>query len=94
MIKENLAAVYEKIDAAAKQSGRSKDDILLIAVTKTHPPDVINEALSLGVTHIGENRPQEVRDKYPEVGSANWHLIGQLQTNKIKYITTPITRSQ
>ena len=86
MIKENLAAVYEKIDAAAKQSGRSKDDILLIAVTKTHPPDVINEALSLGVTHIGENRPQELKEKYPLFEGVKWHLIGHLQTNKVKYI--------
>lgn len=86
MIKDNLAAVYERIDAAAKESGRSKEDITLIAVTKTHPVEVINEALALGITQIGENRPQEVRDKYPYVDKADWHLIGQLQTNKIKYI--------
>lgn len=87
MIKANLDKVRARIAAAAKEGGQNPEDIVLIAVTKTHPAEVINEALSLGVTHIGENRPQEVRDKFPLVeGKANWHLIGQLQTNKIKYI--------
>lgn len=86
MIEENLKSVYERIDAAARESGRTKDDILLVAVTKTHPPEIMNEAISCGVTDVGENRPQEVRDKYPFVKEARWHLIGQLQTNKIKYV--------
>lgn len=86
MLKENLELVYKKIENAAKESGRKKEDILLLAVTKTHPPELINEALALGITDIGENRPQEIRDKYPLVKDARWHLIGQLQTNKIKYI--------
>ena len=86
MIEENLKSVYERIDAAARESGRTKDDILLVAVTKTHPPEIMNEAISCGVTDVGENRPQEMRDKYPLVKEARWHLIGQLQTNKIKYV--------
>lgn len=86
MLSKNLKSVYERIEAAAKESGRKKEDILLVAVTKTHPYEMINEVLSLGITDIGENRPQEVRDKFPHVNAANWHLIGQLQTNKIKYI--------
>ena len=86
MIEENLKSVYERIDAAARESGRTKDDILLVAVTKTHSPEIMNEAISCGVTDVGENRPQELRDKYPLVKEARWHLIGQLQTNKIKYV--------
>ena len=86
MIEENLKSVYERIDVAARESGRTKDDILLVAVTKTHPPEIMNEAILCGVTDVGENRPQEVRDKYPLVKEARWHLIGQLQTNKIKYV--------
>ncbi len=85
-IKENLARVEEKITAAAEQSGRTRSDITFVAVTKTHPCDMINEAIALGVTDIGENKPQEVRDKFPYVSPVKWHLIGHLQTNKVKYI--------
>ena len=60
--------------------------ITLVAVTKTHGTDMMNEAIRLGVTDIGENKPQEVRDKYADVLPVRWHLIGHLQTNKVKYI--------
>ena len=86
MIKENLLEVREKIKAAANEAGRKPEDITLIAVTKTHPPKLINEALTLGVTDIGENKVQEVLEKYEAVNSASWHLIGHLQTNKVKYM--------
>lgn len=69
-----------------KKSGRSREDIILVAVTKTHPADMMNEAIKAGVTDIGENKPQEVRDKYTDVLPVRWHLIGHLQTNKVKYI--------
>lgn len=85
-IAENLAAVERKITAAAERSGRRREDITLVAVTKTHPADMMNEAIRLGVTDIGENKPQEVRDKYSAVLPAKWHLIGHLQTNKVKYV--------
>lgn len=85
-IGKNLQSVEEKIAAAAKRSGRTRDDIKLIAVTKTHGADMINEAIDLGVTDIGENKPQEIRDKYGFVKPVKWHLIGHLQTNKIKYV--------
>ena len=85
-VSENLKIVNEKITAAAQKSGRKRSDILLVAVTKTHSPDIMNEAIRAGVTDVGENKPQEVRDKFDSVMSANWHLIGHLQTNKVKYV--------
>ena len=85
-IAENLEEVEKRISAAAKRSGRKREDITLVAVTKTHPAEMMNEAIKLGVTDIGENKPQEVRDKYDSVLPAKWHLIGHLQTNKVKYV--------
>ena len=85
-IEENLREVEERITKAAGKSGRKREDITLIAVTKTHPVGMMNEAINLGVTDIGENKPQEVRDKYPDVLPVKWHLIGHLQTNKVKYV--------
>lgn len=85
-IEEKLKGVEAKITAAAQRSGRKREDILLVAVTKTHPIEMMNEAIKLGVTDVGENKPQEVRDKYPYVLPVKWHLIGHLQTNKVKYI--------
>lgn len=85
-IKENLDEVIQKITAAAQRSGRKREDITLVAVTKTHPAEMMNEAITLGVTDVGENKPQEVRDKYTDVLPVKWHLIGHLQTNKVKYV--------
>ncbi len=86
MLKESLEKVREKIKYAAEKSGRNPEDITLIAVTKTHSPDIINEAIDLGVTDIGENKVQEILEKYDKVKPVRWHLIGHLQTNKVKYI--------
>ena len=85
-IRENLEEVERRITAAAERSGRKRSDITLIAVTKTHPAEMMNEAIELGVTDIGENKPQEVRDKYADVKPVRWHLIEHLQTNKVKYV--------
>ena len=85
-ISANLKMVREKICAAAKKTGRTGEDITLIAVTKTHPPEMINEAIDCGVTDIGENKVQEIVEKYDKVKPVRWHLIGHLQTNKVKYI--------
>ncbi|MGM9936252.1 MAG: YggS family pyridoxal phosphate-dependent enzyme, partial [Candidatus Ornithomonoglobus sp.] len=85
-VKENLTAVKKRIAAAASACGRSPEDVKLVAVTKTYPTEVMNEAIRLGVTDIGENKPQEVRDKFEHVLPVKWHLIGHLQTNKVKYI--------
>ncbi len=86
LIKANLDNVLQRIDQVAKRVGKTKEDITLIAVTKTHEPQIINEAIDLGVTDIGENRPQEIRDKFNSIKKVRIHQIGQLQSNKIKYI--------
>lgn len=85
-LKLRLEAVREKIKNSAISAGRNPEDITLVAVTKTHEPDVINEAIELGVTDIGENKVQEILRKYDAVRPVRWHLIGHLQTNKVKYI--------
>ena len=86
-IKENLAYIEKLKGEAAVRSGRKAEDVLLCAVTKTHTVDEINEAIDCGVTDIGENKVQEIMDKYEYVKpGVKWHLIGHLQTNKVKYI--------
>ena len=85
-LKENLSRVQEKIDKAALAAGRQPEEITLIAVTKTFPVTVVNEAIAAGVQHIGENRIQEARQKLPEINQpVTKHLIGHLQRNKVKY---------
>ena len=87
MIKENLADVERRICAACERSGRSRSEGELIAVSKTKPVEMIREAYDWGIRTFGENRPQEIMDKYPQLpGDIRWHMIGHLQRNKIKYI--------
>ena len=86
-IKSNLEIIKEKIDIAAKKSGRTGSDITIIAVTKTIDVSRINELISYGINNIGENKAQELRGKYPQIdSSANCHFIGHLQSNKIKLL--------
>lgn len=85
-ISENLNSVRAEIKRTAEAFGRNPEDITLIAVTKTYGADLINESILAGVTDIGENRVQEVMEKYDSVKPAKWHLIGHLQKNKVKYI--------
>ncbi len=85
-IEQRLDEVRQRIRYAAESCGRDPGDVTLIAVTKTHPPEMMNEAIRLGITDIGENKPQEVRDKFDKVLPVRWHLIGHLQTNKVKYV--------
>lgn len=86
-ISENLETVRENIRIAAEKNSRKADEVTLIAVTKTHPAQAINEAIDCGVTDIGENKVQEIMEKYDHVKKGvRWHLIGHLQTNKVKYI--------
>lgn len=89
-ISENLNEIRNKIEVAAKKSNRDISDIHLIAVTKTYSPDMINEAIDNGITDIGENKVQEILDKYDSVKPVRWHLIGHLQTNKVKYIVDKV----
>ncbi len=85
-IRQNLAEVCEKIKNSALESDRDSNSVKLIAVTKTYGADIINEAIDCGVTDIGENRVQEIMEKYDLVKPCRWHLIGHLQKNKVKYI--------
>ena len=85
-IGENIKHVVELKNQAAEKSGRSGDDVLLVAVTKLHTVEEINEAIDCGITDIGENKVQEIMDKFDHVKPVRWHLIGHLQTNKVKYI--------
>jgi pyridoxal phosphate enzyme (YggS family) len=84
-IRDNVAEVRARIAAACARAGRDASEVTLIAVTKVFPADFVEQAIAAGVTDIGENRVQEARDKKPLVqGSARWHLIGHLQSNKAK----------
>lgn len=89
MLAENLKLVQQKIQAAlAKRKDKellTGNDVILVAVTKNHPPEVITESLALGVQNIGENRVQEAKHKQEAIGKQGyWHLLGHLQTNKAR----------
>ncbi len=90
-IGENIKRVIEMKEEAAKKSGRSGEDVLLVAVTKLHTAEEINEAIDNGITDIGENKVQEIMDKFDHVKPVRWHLIGHLQTNKVKYIIDKVS---
>ena len=86
-ITQNIEEIRGRMAQAAIRSGRKPEDVLLIAVTKLHEPDEIEEAIAAGVTDIAENKVQEIQKKFDQIHSpVNWHLIGHLQTNKVKYI--------
>ncbi|MBS5078539.1 MAG: YggS family pyridoxal phosphate-dependent enzyme [Clostridiales bacterium] len=87
MLKENLYDVQKRVEAACQRAGRDAREVTLIAVSKTKPVSMIEEIMDEGVIDFGENKPQELRDKY-EVLPKNlkWHMIGHLQRNKVKYI--------
>ena len=86
IIKNNLEIINEKIKKAALKASRNPEEIKLVAVTKTATIEQIEEAISAGVEIIGENKVQEAKEKYqiltPDI---EWHLVGHLQTNKVKY---------
>lgn len=85
-----LGRVRQRIEAACARSGRSADSVTLIAVTKGFPPAAIREAAAAGVRHFGENRVQEAQGKLPQLAglsnAVTWHMIGHLQTNKVKTV--------
>ena len=85
-LEKRLAEVRTRMAAAAKRAGRASEELQLIAVSKTHPPEVLREAIGAGVTDLGENRVQEADEKIAGVGRdrARWHLIGHLQSNKAR----------
>ena len=86
-IAENLARVQERVQQAANRSGRSIDDITLVAVSKTWPVETIEEAVQTGLQVFGENKVQEILEKVPALPDhLHWHLIGHLQSNKIRKV--------
>ena len=91
LIALNWAEINLKASQAAIASDRSPDDILILAVSKTNPVESIIDAMSVGISHFGENYAQELRDKQQDIVNRKatqprWHFIGHLQTNKVKYI--------
>ncbi|MBR4860925.1 MAG: YggS family pyridoxal phosphate-dependent enzyme [Firmicutes bacterium] len=90
-IRENIEHINQLKAEAAARSGRKGEDVLLVAVTKLHDVDEINEAIDCGITDIGENKVQEIMDKFDHVKPVRWHLIGHLQTNKVKYIIDKVS---
>lgn len=95
-IKRNYEHITEKIAEAAEKSGRKPSDIKLLAATKTVSYDIINYAISLGLKYIGENKVQELNSKYDDykLGDCELHLIGHLQTNKVKQIVGRVSMIQ
>ncbi|MBO4267194.1 MAG: YggS family pyridoxal phosphate-dependent enzyme [Lachnospiraceae bacterium] len=92
MIKENLEKVRNNIIQAAKDAGRDPETVTLIAVSKTKPVELLQEAYDAGVRDFGENKVQEITEKYPLLPKdIRWHMIGHLQTNKVKYIVDKVT---
>ncbi len=86
-IKENLENIRARIDAAAKRVNRDAKEITLVAVSKTKPIEMIEEAVLAGQTEFGENRVQELKEKHDHFGDrATFRQIGTLQTNKVKYL--------
>src|SRR3954452_17127023 len=89
-IRGNLSAVEERIAAACAAADRNSDDVTLIAVTKTFPPDDVRRLAGLGVVDIGENRDQEAARKAAALADLDvrWHFVGRLQTNKCRSVAT------
>lgn len=86
-IRENVQFARNKIAEACRRSGRKSEEIELVAITKTVDVEQINEAIEAGIRVVGENRVQEAWRKFQEVGEkAHWHMVGHLQTNKVKRV--------
>jgi hypothetical protein len=84
-IKSRLRGLEERIAAAAARTGRNPGGVTVVAVAKTLPVALIEEAIQLGVKHVGENRVQEASAKFEKIGrKVTWHMVGHLQTNKVK----------
>jgi hypothetical protein len=90
-IRENIDAINKNKDEIAAKVGRKPGEVLLVAVTKTRSAEEINEAIDAGITDIGENKVQEIMEKYDAVKPVRWHMIGHLQTNKVKYIIDKVS---
>ncbi len=90
-IAENIREVSEQVNQAAAKANRDPAEIRIVAVTKTVPVERIKEAVAAGLTTLGENRVQELTGKYPFLDGVEWHFIGHLQSNKVKYIVDKVS---
>lgn len=95
-VEENYKVICENINEACYKAGRDPKDIIFMAVTKTVPVELINHAIDLGITHIGENRVQELLSKYDRLKLDNCqaHIIGHLQTNKVGKVIGKVSMIQ
>lgn len=92
MITENLEQVRKNIDEACRMTGRDPKEVTLIAVSKTKPVSMLKEAYDAGARCFGENKVQEIMDKHPQLPEdIQWHMIGHLQRNKVKYIVDKVS---
>ena len=92
MITENLEQVRKNIEEACRAVNRDPGEVTLISVSKTKPVSMLQEAYDAGSRDFGENKVQEIMDKYPQLPSdIRWHMIGHLQRNKVKYIVDKVT---
>lgn len=85
-ILENYKEIIARMESAKGKAGRNGEEILLVGVSKTQPPEKLMEAFKCGLKVFGENKVQELIQKYPLIQGATWHFIGHLQKNKVKYI--------
>lgn len=91
MVKENLEEVEKKIQGALKRAGRSREEVTLIAVSKTKPVSMLKEVYDAGTRCFGENKVQELTEKWEQLPrDIRWHMIGHLQRNKVKYIVDKV----
>lgn len=92
-LKKNLHRIEEQIEKICKDTGGNKDSVQIVAVTKNMSVETIKEAVSCGVKNIGENKVQELIEKYEQLKDlqVKWHFIGHLQTNKVKYLVDKVS---
>ena len=91
IIQENIKKVEQVIDESCKKAGRNRGEVTLIAVSKTKPVEMLQEAYDYGCRDFGENKVQELVDKYEVMPKdIRWHMIGHLQRNKVKYIVDKV----
>ena len=84
MLRDNISRIKERIVLACEKNNRGSEEIVVVAVSKGRPAEQIKEAIAAGITDIGENRVQEALVKYQGLWEIRWHMIGHLQTNKVK----------
>ena len=92
MIRDNLEEVRKNISEACERAGRDPAEVTLLAVSKTKPIEMIRECMDAGQRAFGENYVQEIEEKYAVLGkTVDWHMIGHLQRNKVKYIIDKVS---